>query len=171
MKGKTFKKFFPFYFSVTLIMFIFTYLNKTTEIMTTREIKAEEIRLQIVQLNEDYSNRVLRVSHNEYLKKHKALANKHLKWLRPPSLKEQMDDFGVSSKRELVGYYIYVGKNFTAEYNSAACETEWWEVNLYSDNLDQRVVDYFEGENYYDTKGEVLGDLFQLDKRIEAEKK
>lgn len=83
---------------------------------------------------------------------------------------EQVRQFGAKVKRQMAGYYIYEGKNFTVEFNEDACETVWWEVNLYSDNLDPRVEEWFRNWNHFERKCDCVGSLLRLDQELEENK-
>jgi hypothetical protein len=128
--------------------------------------KHNEIVKQITELNANYRAGSLGLTHEEYLKRYNALVRKAKN--NPNSLVNQMKLFGAKSTREAdySGYYIYKGKNFNALYNQASCESTWWEVNLYNDNVDVNVKNHFEDYNYFDTKKDCLSALFELDKSI-----
>ena len=116
-----------------------------------------DIKTQIIKLNEDYQKGKLNINHKQYLAKYKKLKNAN-------GITNQARRFGAQIKKHptYVYHYIYEGVNFTAIFNSEACETTWWEVNLYDDNVDKKVIDYFE-ENNYERKGDVVQALLNLD--------
>jgi hypothetical protein len=83
------------------------------------------------------------------------------------TIAEQVKEFGAKVKRNGVGgYYVYHGKNFVVRFNQDWCETKWWEVAYWEENVDERVVEYFEGWNQYDTKSDLVGVLLNLDKSL-----
>jgi hypothetical protein len=104
-----------------------------------------------------------------YLKKHKAISNKYKKLNRPMTYSERIRSEGIKITRQYAGWYTYIGKNFTVEFNEDSCETTWWEVNLYGDNMDKRVHEYFYDFNHFYTKAEVVSALYELDKRLTDE--
>jgi len=80
-------------------------------------------------------------------------------------LSKLVKEFGAKVEKELAGYYIYKGKNFTVKFNSEECETSWWEVNLY-DECPNVVYNEFYDYNKYETKKEIVGILLNIDKSI-----
>ena len=141
--------------------------------MTSRELKAEPYRLKVVKFNEDYAAGKIPMSHKKYLEKYKRMVARWNKMIRPAGLTEQMKDFGAVSKRSKTHYstYIYVGKNFTAEYAEESCETTWWAVMIWDDDCDSVVHEYYSEQNYHYTKADCLSDLFHLDQNYESIKK
>lgn len=125
--------------------------------MTTIATIAEQIR----ELNKAYQSGELRLTHKQYLARYNKIKNQN-------SVANQVKAFGAKVKREkdCIGYYIYEGVNFTAKFNQAACETTWWEVDVWSDNVDPRVESEFEEYNTFERKSDVVNALFQLDKRL-----
>ena len=83
---------------------------------------------------------------------------------------QQVKEFGAKVTREkgYIGCYIYNGVNFTAKLNQDACETTWWEVNLWEDDVDAKVFNYLEGYNRFDRKVDVIASLLQLDKMYDT---
>lgn len=121
-----------------------------------------EITTEIQKLNSDYQNRVLNVTHKQYLKMYSKIKNQN-------SISNQVKDFGAKVKKEFSGYYIYEGVNFTVGFNEAACETVWWEVQLYGEvEADKVVFNHFEDWNQYDTKNEVVSALLELDRELQT---
>jgi hypothetical protein len=129
--------------------------------------KQDLIVEKIVKLNEDYKWGKLKISHSQYMKKYKQLKSDH-KAANPNTLLNVMKAFGAISKRdpEYPGCYIYVGVNFTAKFASASCETTWWEVSIWEDDVDPRVYDEFEDYNRYDRKMDVMDALYNFDRRL-----
>ena len=80
------------------------------------------------------------------------------------SLSNRIKRFGGKVTREFAGYYVYVGVNFTAKFNEAACESVWWEVNI-SDDMDPKVEAIWGGmaDNIFEQKSDVLNELFRHD--------
>ena len=111
------------------------------------------------------------ISYPAYLKKHKSAVAKH-KRLVNPSVADQVKEFGAKVIREkgYIGYYIYKGVNFTVGFNSAECESSWWEVNHWDDGVHPAIVEAFEDYNVYDTKSEVINQLLNLDKNMSERK-
>ncbi len=77
----------------------------------------------------------------------------------------------VVTKDGCAGYYTYHGINFTVKFNSEACETSWWEVNIFYDECPKVVEDYYSysggnSDNKWETKGDLLWDLFNFDKSL-----
>ena len=72
--------------------------------------------------------------------------------------------------KPLAGYYIYTGVNFTAKFNSAACETSYWEVDLWDDNASEVVINEFRQDNMFERKTDVLWALLCLDRDINTTK-
>ena len=75
------------------------------------------------------------------------------------------------TKDGCAGYYIYHGMNFTVKFNLEECETFWWEINILEDNIDKRVENRWDYnglgcENSYETKSELVWDLFTFDKSL-----
>ena len=120
-------------------------------------IPNEEIESKLLSLNESYRNGSLGKTHNQYLSKYNEIKNLN-------SVSNQVIRFGakVTRLKTHIGYYTYHGVNFTAQFNSAECETEWWEVNIW-DDAEELIIEAFEGYNTFDTKNEVVGQLLQLD--------
>jgi hypothetical protein len=109
------------------------------------------------------------ISREVYLKKHKAISNKHKKANRPMSYNERIRAEGIKIKRNARGWYTFIGKNFSVELSEESCESTWWEVNIWSDNVDKRVFEFYEGYNHFYTKSEVVSSLYELDKRLTDE--
>ena len=85
------------------------------------------------------------------------------------SLSNRIKRFGAKVTREMPGYYVYVGINFTAKLNEAACENVWWEVNTWSDDTDPKVEAMYGGYDAFNTfeqKSDVLGELFRYDMEL-----
>jgi len=84
---------------------------------------------------------------------------------------KQVIEFGAKVKKNgCSGYYKYIGKNFTAEFNEESCESTWWEIDLWSDNVDPRIEKEFKWENNFERKKDVVFCLLQLDQEIEKNK-
>jgi hypothetical protein len=109
------------------------------------------------------------MSRDTYLKKHKAIANKHKKANRPMSYNERIRAEGIKIKRNARGWYTFIGKNFTIDIQEESCETTWWEACIWDDNVDKRVFEHFDGYNHWYTKSEVVSALYELDKRLTDE--
>jgi hypothetical protein len=87
------------------------------------------------------------------------------------TLSQKMKEFGAKNVKDgFGGFYKYLGKNFKADFNFAECDSKWWEVDLYSSDVDERVFQEFEGYNKFDTKAELVWLLLCLDKTIEEQK-
>ena len=85
------------------------------------------------------------------------------------SLSNKVKEFGSKVKRDgPSGYYEYIGKNFTAKFNSEECETKWWEVNLDCESLDPSVLESFRDGNNFERKADVVWNLLQLDMSISS---
>ena len=126
----------------------------------------EETTDQIEILNTSYRNG--KIGRADYLKKHKAILYKYDKANRPMTFAERIRKEGitVSRSKKYVGWYEFKGKNITASLSQESCETTWWEVNLWDDDADQRVVDHFDSYNHFDTKGDVVYALYEFDKSL-----
>lgn len=140
--------------------------------MTIREQKVENYTNKIIKLNNDYKIRALKISHKAYLRKYKKLVAEVKKYSNPPMLAERIQDFGAKSMRSKTHShtYVYVGKNFTIDYCEEECETKWWEACIYDDNTPKEVYDHYFEYNNFMTKMDMLQDLFELDKKMEANK-
>jgi len=104
-----------------------------------------------------------------YLKKHKFISNKYKKANRPMTYSERIRAEGIKIKKNARGWYTFIGKNFQVGLMEDSCETTWWEVLIYDDNVDARVFEHFDQCNRWDTKSEVVGALYELDKRLTDE--
>lgn len=124
----------------------------------------EQALQQLNELNAVYNSGSM--ARSTYLKKHKAISNKYKKLNRPMTYSERIRSEGIKVTRRYAGWYTFIGKNFTAEFNEDSCETTWWEVNLYSDNVDKRVYDHFYDYNHWYTKRDVVSALYELDKSL-----
>ena len=87
------------------------------------------------------------------------------------SVSELVKEFGAKVTRhpKYISSYIYNGKNFTATISKESCETTWWEVETSGNNINPIIIENFGGvysDNKFDTKTEVIGFLFQLDKSL-----
>ena len=84
------------------------------------------------------------------------------------SVSNQVKRFGAKVTKDISGYYIYNGVNFTAKFNIEYCETSSWTVDIYSEDADEIVVRAFDCngdyENIYQTKKDTLWALLSLDK-------
>ena len=56
------------------------------------------------------------------------------------SVSNQVKRFGAKVTKDISGYYIYNGVNFTAKFNIEYCETSSWTVDIYSEDADEIVV-------------------------------
>lgn len=84
---------------------------------------------------------------------------------------QQVKEFGAKVKKNgCSGYYKYIGKNFIAEFNEASCESTWWEVDVWSDNVNPIIEKEFNEYNNFERKKEVVFCLLQLDQEIEKNK-
>ena len=87
------------------------------------------------------------------------------------TVSQKVKEFGAKVKKDgCAGYYTYIGRNFKANFNSEEGVTKHWEVDLLSDDVDERVNEQFYDYNQYDTKAEVVWILLGLDQQIEEEK-
>lgn len=127
----------------------------------------EQTLQEIEVLNEVY--RLGNMSRDTYLKKHKAISNKYKKANRPMTQSELMRSEGVRVKKNTKGWYTFIGKNFSVDLQEASCETTWWEVCVWDDNVDPRLKEHFDGYNHWYTKSEVVGVLYNLDKSLTDE--
>jgi hypothetical protein len=124
----------------------------------------ETIAQQVQDLNKAY--RENKMSRAQYLKDHTKLANKWKRLTKRETLADVMRKAGVKVTKIGKGYYTYKGINFTVDIMEDSCETTWWQVNDWEDNVDPRVLEYFNDWNQYDRKQDVLGALFELDKSL-----
>jgi len=84
---------------------------------------------------------------------------------------KQVIEFGAKVKKNgCSGYYKYIGKNFTAEFNEDSCESTWWQVDVWSDNVSPIVEMHFADYNNFELKKDVVWELLQLDMEIEKNK-
>jgi hypothetical protein len=81
------------------------------------------------------------------------------------TVSQKVRDFGARVKRDGKGggYYIYIGKNFTVEFNIEECETKYWSVNDLQDDLDPIVKQDIYQYNNYETKNDLVWNLLNLD--------
>ena len=119
------------------------------------QIRKDQARKAIEVLNASYSNREM--TRTAYLKSHKALVGK-IK--NASSVSNQLKDNGMKVTKNGVGY-MYNGKNFSVEVFLDGCVTEFWAINLV--DASEELVEMFEDYNQFDTKSEVIYQLFQLD--------
>jgi len=116
---------------------------------------------QIQKLNEAFQNGSLGVSHKQYVAMFNKIKNYN-------SVSNQVKRFGAKVTKDISGYYIYNGVNFTAKFNIEYCETSSWTVDIYSEDADEIVVRAFDCngdyENIYQTKKDTLWALLSLDK-------
>ena len=91
------------------------------------------------------------------------------------NIPQLLKEFGAKVKKDgLAGYYIYEGVNFKVKFNSEYCVSSkpTWEVALYEDNVDKRLLAEFTNEigvvefNAYETKGDLVWNLFNIDKNL-----
>jgi hypothetical protein len=128
--------------------------------MTTLEIIAQQVQ----DLNKAY--REGEMSRSEYLKDHTKLSNKWKKVIKGDTLADIVRKAGVKITKLGRGYYLYTGLNFTVSLIEDSCETTWWEVSIWEDNVDARVFEYFNEYNHFDRKQDVVDALFQFDKSL-----
>ena len=119
------------------------------------QIRRDQARKAIEVLNASYSNREM--TRTSYLKSHKALVGK-IK--NANSVANQLKDNGLKVTKNGLGY-MYNGKNFSVEVFLDGCVTEYWAINLV--DASEELVDQFEDYNQFDTKSEVIFQLFQFD--------
>jgi hypothetical protein len=124
----------------------------------------DEIKQNILTLGEDY--KAGKMNYTDYKSQYDKLAKKWAKLCKPKSFGEILKEDGIKVTKNGIGWYTYHGKNFTVDIFNEECETKWWEVSIYADNLDQRVFDHFNEWNNFDTKKEVLNALYCFDKEI-----
>lgn len=127
----------------------------------------EQVLKEINALNGVYKSG--NMSRETYLKKHKYISNKYKKANRPMTYNERIRAEGIKIKKKARGWYTFIGKNFQVDLMEDSCETTWWEVLIYDDNVDARVFEHFDGFNHWDTKAEVVAALYELDKRLTDE--
>ena len=80
------------------------------------------------------------------------------------TVSQKVKQFGAKVKKDgLAGYYIYIGKNITVKFNVEECETKYWSINEYQDNLHPVVKESAWSYNNYETKNDLVWDLLNLD--------
>lgn len=121
-------------------------------------VPQDEVIKRIQDLNTSYQDGTLKITHKQYLRRFNNLKNIN-------TITNQIKRFGarVTRVKGYRGVYQYNGKNFTVQLSEDCCETCWWEVSIWEDNVDKRVQDHFDDYNQYDTKGDVLQALLGLD--------
>jgi hypothetical protein len=123
----------------------------------------EQALSEIEVLNAEYN--LCKMSRATYLKKHKSISEKYRKATNP-TFYERIRKEGIKIKRLGRGYYQYIGKNFTCDFNEESCESTWWEVCIWGKDVNPIVYNHFEDYNQFDTKTEVVGALYNFDKSI-----
>lgn len=86
------------------------------------------------------------------------------------TLSDYVKEFGAFITKNFAGYYTYHGKNFTVDFNQASCESTWWEIDEFSENIDIRVSDYFKDYNNFSSKGSLVEYLLNFDKSLSQNK-
>ena len=124
----------------------------------------ETIAQQVEDLNKAY--RENKMSRAQYLKDHTKLANKWKRLTKRETLADIVRKAGVKITKLGRGYYLYTGLNFTAKLMEDSCETTWWEVCIWEDDVDARVYQNFYDYNHFDRKQDVIDALFQFDKSL-----
>ena len=122
------------------------------------QTRKDQARKSIEVLNASYSNR--EITRTAYLKSHKALVGK-IK--NSNSVSNQLKDNGLKVTKS-GGGYMYNGKNFCVEVFLDGCVTEYWTINLV--DVSEELVEQFEDYNQFDTKSEVIHQLFQFDMNL-----
>ena len=106
------------------------------------------------------------IHYGEYMKQHTKLVAKWKKAHKGDSLADIVRKAGVKITKLGRGYYLYTGLNFTAKLMEDSCETTWWEVCIWEDDVDARVYENFYDYNHFDRKQDVIDALFQFDKSL-----
>jgi len=119
------------------------------------QVRKEQARKSIEILNASYSSN--EITRTVYLKSHKALVSK-IK--NANSVSNQLKDNGLKVTKN-GGGYMYNGKNFSVEVFLDGCVTEYWTINLLDSS--EELIEMFEDYNKFDTKSEVIYQLFQFD--------
>ena len=127
----------------------------------------EDLLLKIELLEKEY--RKEKIDRATYLKKHKSITNEFNK-ANYPTFSQIMSKNGIKVKRQTSGWYTYIGINFSVGFSQQSCESTWWEVDLYEDNVDPRVFNHFEDYNQFDRKADVLESLYNFDKSLTFKK-
>jgi len=125
----------------------------------------EQALLEIEVLNAEY--KLGNMSRSTYLKKHYSIGEK-LRKTNNPTFYERIRNDGIKIKRLGKGYYQYIGKNFICEFSEESCESTWWEVSIWGEDVNPIVYNHFEDYNQFDTKTEVVGQLYNFDKSIQG---
>ena len=85
---------------------------------------------------------------------------------------QQVKAFGAKVKRNkfngryIKGNFTYIGINFTINFSSGACETEYWEVELFEEDTDERIKRRLIQDNTFERKKDVVYVLLSLDKDL-----
>ena len=85
-----------------------------------------------------------------------------------------LKQFGAKVKKDgLGGYYIYEGVNFKVKFNSEYCvgSKPTWRLNVWEDDVDKKLLDeltdgFIVDDGGFETKREIVGWLYQIDKRL-----
>lgn len=124
----------------------------------------QTITEQIEQLNKSFKEG--KIFGTQYLKDHAKLVIKYKKACKGDTLADIVRKAGVKITKLGRGYYLYTGLNFTVSLVEDSCETTWWEVSIWEDNVDARVFEHFNEYNHFDRKQDVVDALFQFDKSL-----
>tara|TARA_R110000772_G_C13019230_1_gene410366 strand:+ start:39 stop:437 length:399 start_codon:yes stop_codon:yes gene_type:complete len=125
----------------------------------------QSIKEQIAELNDNYTNG--NITRKNYLSMFSKIKNSN-------SVSNQVKRFGAKVIKEIGGYYIYNGVNFTAKFNIEHCVSSVWQVDIYSEDANAVIVSHFDCngdyENTFDTKKDLLWALLNIDKEFNLKK-
>ena len=147
------------YLKVSRTFAVYKHTNNTT---MTPNFYLTDINARLESVNSEFTSGS--ISRRAYTAKFNRTKNLN-------SLSNRMKRFGAKVTREMAGYYVYKGVNFTAKFNEAACETVWWEVNI-ADDTDPKVEAIWGGmaDNNWEQKSDVLNELFGHDMDLSSKK-
>ena len=96
---------------------------------------------------------------------YKLITTQKLKQMKTVS--QQVKEFGAKVTKKARGWYTYNGVNFTVDIIEEACETKWWEVDLYgSQEVHPSVLNEVQDNNNFETKGDLVHLLLLIDKEL-----
>lgn len=85
---------------------------------------------------------------------------------KPKTVAQQVKEFGAKVKRKMSGWYTYHGVNFTIDIFD---DEYGWRAAVYADGVDPKLYNSWRLDTTFDTKKELVGELFFMDEHWNKE--